>query len=202
MAKIVVTFNGLVQKEISILKPRLTIGRRPTNDIPIDHLTVSGQHAVIDTTSTGSFVLDLGSTNGTMVNGQPIKKHLLQHDDVIDVGKYKLRFQAESVADSLNGAANLITAIPAEQKASVIKVQSGPNAGRELILNKPVTTIGSPGIQVVAITRQDRSYFITHVDGDSVPTVNGQSISLKPQVLNNGDVIDMSGTKLAFVAVQ
>lgn len=202
MAKIVVTFNGLVQKEISILKPRLTIGRRPTNDIPIDHLTVSGQHAVIDTTSTGSFVLDLGSTNGTMVNGQPIKKHLLQHDDVIDVGKYKLRFQAESVTDAMNGVPNLLSTIQAEHKASAIKVQTGPNAGRELILNKPVTTIGSPGIQVVAITRQDSSYFITHVDGDLVPTINGQNISLKPQILNNGDLIDMSGTKLTFIAAQ
>ena len=95
MAKIIVTFNGLIQQEVSITKSRMTIGRRPGNDIVIDHLTVSGQHAAIDTTSNGSFVLDLGSTNGTMVNSQPIKKHLLQHDDVIDIGKYKLRFQVE-----------------------------------------------------------------------------------------------------------
>ena len=91
MAKIIVTFNGLIQQEVSINKSRITIGRRSGNDIVIDHLTVSGQHAAIDTTSNGSFVLDLGSTNGTMVNNQPVKKHLLQHDDVIDIGKYKLR---------------------------------------------------------------------------------------------------------------
>src|SRR5450830_365061 len=98
MAKIIVTFNGLVQQEVSITKSRMTVGRRPGNDIVIDHLTVSGQHAAIDTTPNGSFVLDLGSTNGTMVNSQPIKKHLLQHDDVIDIGKYKLRFQVDAIA--------------------------------------------------------------------------------------------------------
>lgn len=58
MAKIIVTFNGLVQQEVSINKSRITIGRRVGNDIVIDHLTVSGQHAAIDTTSNGSFVLD------------------------------------------------------------------------------------------------------------------------------------------------
>jgi pSer/pThr/pTyr-binding forkhead associated (FHA) protein len=73
MAKIIVTFNGLVQQEVSINKSRITIGRRIGNDIVIDHLTVSGQHAAIDTTSNGSFVLDLGSTNGTLVNNQPVK---------------------------------------------------------------------------------------------------------------------------------
>lgn len=200
MAKIVVTFNGLVQKEISILKPRLTIGRRPTNDIPIDHLTVSGQHAVIDTTSTGSFVLDLGSTNGTMVNGQPIKKHLLQHDDVIDVGKYKLRFQAESERNGSAFLSDKLTPIKNEPKYARIKVQNGSNFGREMILSKPVTTIGNPAIQVIAITQQEGTYYIAHVDGDSYPLLNEQSINIKPLLLTSGDVIDLSGTKLLFIS--
>ncbi|MFZ6815434.1 FHA domain-containing protein [Undibacterium sp. Rencai35W] len=200
MAKIVVTFNGLVQKEISILKPRLTIGRRPTNDIPIDHLTISGQHAVIDTTSTGSFVLDLGSTNGTMVNGQPIKKHLLQHDDVIDVGKYKLRFQAESEHNGSAFLSDKLTPIKNEPKYARIKVQNGSNFGREMILSKPVTTIGNPAIQVIAITQQEGTYYIAHVDGDSHPLLNEQSINIKPLLLTSGDVIDLSGTKLLFIS--
>ncbi|MFZ6657235.1 FHA domain-containing protein [Undibacterium sp. TJN19] len=202
MAKIIVTFNGLVQQELSISKSRLTVGRRPSNDIVIDHLTVSGQHAAIDTSSSGSFVLDLGSTNGTMVNGQPIKKHLLQHDDVIDIGKYKLRFQVEKDAPVKNPVTNVPNApspsSPVSQGARV-KVLSGANAGKELILSKPVTTIGSPTVQVVAITRQAQDYFIAHVDGATKPKLNDQLMEAKPKQLTDGDVIELNGAKLEFI---
>ncbi|MFZ6675725.1 FHA domain-containing protein [Undibacterium sp. Xuan67W] len=194
MAKIVVTFNGLVQKEISILKPRLTIGRRPTNDIPIDHLTVSGQHAVIDTTSTGSFVLDLGSTNGTMVNGQPIKKHLLQNDDVIDIGKYKLRYELDPEQQTgTRGAQGIVN-----HTIASIKVLNGANSGKELRLTKSVTTIGSPAVQVVAITRQNELFFISQVDGATQSKLNDQFIDGRMHSLNAGDVIDLAGTKMQF----
>jgi pSer/pThr/pTyr-binding forkhead associated (FHA) protein len=143
MAKIIVTFNGLVQQEVSINKSRITIGRRIGNDIVIDHLTVSGQHAAIDTTSNGSFVLDLGSTNGTLVNNQPVKKHLLQHDDVIDIGKYKLRFQVEKSAQ-VTAVSSVASAPVMTQAPAKIKVINGANAGKELVLTKAVTTVGSP----------------------------------------------------------
>ena len=73
-------------------KERTTIGRKPHNDIQIDNLAVSGEHAVIVTILNDSFLEDLGSTNGTVVNGNPIKKHFLQNNDVIELGKYKLKF--------------------------------------------------------------------------------------------------------------
>ena len=50
MAKVVVTLNDQIQQEVSLLKSRLTVGRRPNNDLVLDHLTVSGQHAAIDST--------------------------------------------------------------------------------------------------------------------------------------------------------
>ncbi|MDY7538773.1 FHA domain-containing protein [Undibacterium sp. RTI2.1] len=201
MAKIVVTFNGLVQQELSILKSRITVGRRPGNDVVIDHLTVSGQHAAIDTTSTGSFVLDLGSTNGTLVNGQPIKKHLLQNDDIIDIGKYKVRYQNDSENYDLPDAALKIkpSSLSVSTVSARIQVQNGANAGRELVLNKPVTTIGSPTVQVIAITQQEQSFYVAHVDGASSPKLNNKIIDKQPQKLADGDVIDMSGTKLIFV---
>jgi pSer/pThr/pTyr-binding forkhead associated (FHA) protein len=197
MAKIIVTFNGLVQQEVSINKSRITIGRRIGNDIVIDHLTVSGQHAAIDTTSNGSFVLDLGSTNGTLVNNQPVKKHLLQHDDVIDIGKYKLRFQVEKSAQ-VTAVSSVASAPVMTQAPAKIKVINGANAGKELLLTKAVTTVGSPGTQVIAIARQTDRYIVRHVEGKEFPKVNGQLLSDQPHTLQHGDVIDISGTHMQF----
>lgn len=200
MAKIIVTFNGLVQQEITISKSRLTIGRRPSNDIVIDHLTVSGQHAAIDTSSNGSFVLDLGSTNGTMVNGQPIKKHLLQDDDVIDIGKYKLRFQVEqSGKQTFVPEPGQVQAVAVDKPRVKIKVMNGNNAGKELNLVKAVTTIGSPGTQVIAITQQGKNYVIAQVEGDAAATVNTVSIKDKPHTLKHADMIELSGTKMTVI---
>src|SRR3982075_466148 len=92
MAKLILSMDGLVLKEIALTKERTTIGRKPHNDIQIDNLAVSGEHAVIVTILQDSFLEDLGSTNGTLVNGQQVKKHFLQNNDVIELGKYKLKF--------------------------------------------------------------------------------------------------------------
>src|SRR5256714_3686283 len=96
MAKLILSMDGLVLKEIPLAKERTTIGRKPHNDIQIDNLAVSGEHAVIVTIMNDSFLEDLGSTNGTVVNGNPIKKHFLQNNDVIELGKYKLKFVGEA----------------------------------------------------------------------------------------------------------
>ena len=96
MAKLILSMDGLVLKEISLSKERTTIGRKAHNDIQIDNLAVSGEHAVIVTILNDSFLEDLGSTNGTLVNGQPIKKHFLQPNDVIELGKYKLKYINEA----------------------------------------------------------------------------------------------------------
>jgi pSer/pThr/pTyr-binding forkhead associated (FHA) protein len=206
MVKIIVTYDGLIQQELSFGKPRITIGRRPSNDLVIDHLTVSGQHAAIDTSLQGSFILDLGSTNGTMINGQPIKKHMLQNSDVIEIGKYKLHItlepeRAASPAPVPSKAGSAQGVLPASGVAlpiAKIKVLTGANAGRELVLNKPVTTLGSPGVLVAAITRQQQAYYIAHVEGSTFPKVNEQFIDTQPVPLKDGDVIDFSGTRMAF----
>src|SRR5258707_3705929 len=96
MAKLILSMDGLVLKEIPLTKERTTIGRKPHNDIQIDNLAVSGEHAVIVTILNDSFLEDLGSTNGTVVNGNAIKKHFLQNNDVVELGKYKLKFVGEA----------------------------------------------------------------------------------------------------------
>jgi predicted component of type VI protein secretion system len=98
MAKLILSMDGLVLKEYTVTKERTTIGRKPHNDIQIDNLAVSGEHAVIVTILSDSFLEDLGSTNGTLVNGQPIKKHFLQNNDVVELGKYKLKYLNDGTA--------------------------------------------------------------------------------------------------------
>ncbi len=92
MAKLILSLEGSVIREIPLEKERVTIGRRAQNDIQIENLAVSSEHACIVTILNDSFLEDLGSTNGTLVNGNPVKKHILQNNDLIEIGKYKLKF--------------------------------------------------------------------------------------------------------------
>jgi pSer/pThr/pTyr-binding forkhead associated (FHA) protein len=104
MAKLILSVDGQVLKEHTLSKERTLIGRKPHNDIQIDNLAVSGEHAAIITILNDSFIEDLGSTNGTMVNGKPVKKHFLQNNDVIEIGKHKLKYFND--APSQAGAAD------------------------------------------------------------------------------------------------
>ena len=91
-AKLILSMDGVVLKEYALNKERMTIGRKPHNDIVIDNLAVSGEHAAVVTILNDSFLEDLDSTNGVAVNGEQIKKHFLQNSDVIEIGKYKLKY--------------------------------------------------------------------------------------------------------------
>jgi len=244
MAKLILSMDNLVLKEISLTKERTTIGRKPHNDIQIDNLAVSGEHAVVVTILQDSFLEDIGSTNGTLVNGQPIKKHFLQSNDIIELGKYKLKYvneapagqakaadfektmvlrpgamkavapvaAAPATAPAAAGAKSLsdtavnpmgaaqAAAAPkaAAQRSGVLQLLSGANAGKELELTKPLTSLGKPGVQVAVITRRPQGYFITHVEGASFPIVNGKVLDMQARALNDHDVIELAGVKMEF----
>jgi pSer/pThr/pTyr-binding forkhead associated (FHA) protein len=92
MARLILSLDGQVLAEYNMNKERYTIGRLPDNDIRIDNPSVSGHHSLIINILNDSFLEDLNSTNGTYVNGKLIKKHALQHGDVITAGHHQLRF--------------------------------------------------------------------------------------------------------------
>jgi pSer/pThr/pTyr-binding forkhead associated (FHA) protein len=98
MARLVLSLDGQVMAEYNMNKERYTIGRLPDNDIRIDNAAVSGHHSLIINILNDSFLEDLNSTNGTYVNGKLIKKHALQHGDVITVGHHQLRFVEDDEA--------------------------------------------------------------------------------------------------------
>jgi pSer/pThr/pTyr-binding forkhead associated (FHA) protein len=99
MARLILSLDGQTLAEYNMTKERYTVGRLPDNDIRIDNAAVSGHHSLIINILNDSFLEDLNSTNGTYVNGKLIKKHALQHDDVITVGHHQLRYAEDHVED-------------------------------------------------------------------------------------------------------
>ena len=206
MAKLILSMDGLVLKEIALAKERMSIGRKPANDIQIDNLAISGEHAAVVTILNDSFLEDLNSTNGTLVNGQPAKKHFLKNGDVIELGKYKLKYVVEQTAtptaDDAAVAAPAGPSSPAAPYAALVcgavQVLNGANAGRQLELTKTLTTLGKPGVQVAVIARRPHGYFITHVEGAQYPLVNGQAIDAQAHALADHDVVEIAGIKMEF----
>ena len=230
MARLVLSLDSQVMAEYNMNKERYTIGRLPDNDIRIDNPAVSGHHSLIINILNDSFLEDLNSTNGTYVNGKLIKKHALQHGDVVTVGHHQLRFveddeaqdefektmviqpsarpveKLRSAAEASNslsatGARKALVDGAAALKKAKLQVLSGAFAGRELDLNKALTTLGRPGVQVAAITRRADGYFIVHVDsgkeGD-YPLLNGAPIGATATRLSDNDVIQLAGVKMGF----
>jgi pSer/pThr/pTyr-binding forkhead associated (FHA) protein len=274
MVKLILSLDGQLIKEFILSKERTTIGRKPHNDIQIDNLAVSGEHAVIMTILNDSFLEDLGSTNGTLVNGQPVKKHFLQGNDTIEIGKYKLKYvnetpasmsradfektmvlrapaasttkpearkltdtqtnleapakqgeltastpsavtvpadttlpgiatgakldQATVAAAASTAAVSTAAAAAAPQGSGTIQILSGPNAGKELSLAKPLTTLGKPGVQVAVIAKRPQGYFITHVEGANFPVLNGKTLDSQAHQLSDHDIIELASVKMEF----
>lgn len=262
MAKLILSLEGQLIKEFTLSKERTSIGRKPHNDIQIDNLAVSGEHAIIMTILNDSFLEDLGSTNGTLINGQAVKKHFLQNGDTVEIGKYKLKYVNEAPATmnqdefektmvlrappaaavrkpevkNLGDTQTNIQAIPGISKVAAttqpgmsagastgpapvkpvtppaataattaspggggtLQILSGPNAGKEMLLAKPLTTLGKPGVQVAVIAKRPQGYFLTHVEGVSFPVVNGKTLDSQAYQLGDHDIIELAGVKMEF----
>jgi len=227
MGKLVVSLDGVVIKEVQITKDKTTLGRRPYNDIVIDNLAVSGEHAVLQMVGADIFIEDLNSTNGTYINGKAVKKQLLQHNDTVEIGKYKIRYMVDESSEYEKtmimrpGSSGLhhggfagvtqaqpsgFGALPVTTSASAatlapasIRVLNGAAAGREVTLTKVVTTVGKPGVQVASITRRPGGYAFAHVEGSARPSVNGVPLVGDSVPLRNGDIIELAGTQMQFI---
>ena len=229
MPKMIVSIDGVVIKEVQLTKDRTTLGRRPYNDIVIDNLAVSGEHAVLQLTGNEVYLEDLNSTNGTYVNGKAVKKQLLQNNDTVEIGKYKIKFINEAPGATFEktmifkpgmvppmpakpgaeaAGAPVAAAAPAAAKTlgapeggvnASIKVLSGAAAGREVPLVKVVTTIGKPGVAVAAITKRSHGFVVAHVEGANKPTLNGTAFGPEPVALKHGDMLELAGTQMQFL---
>lgn len=230
MSKLIISLDGAVLAEYEMSKERYTIGRLPDNDIHIDNMAVSGHHALIINILNDSFLEDLNSTNGTYVNGRLIKKYALQNDDVITIGRHTLRYVSSATATSRagnddefertmiirpgagpslenvnralrgSGQAPLETDAQKRLPRARLQVLDGAFAGKELELNKALTTLGRPGVQVAAITRRSDGFFVVPVEGDgsTPPRVNDSAVGREGRKLQDRDVIELAGVEMGF----
>jgi len=129
MAKLVLSLNGVTQGEYQLDKERITIGRKPDNDIPIDNLAVSGKHALIITILDDSFLEDLGSTNGSYVNGKLVKKHALKNGDVVAIGKHELKYINEHATADDDEFEKTMIIKPGSASAAVAAAKAAEKAG-------------------------------------------------------------------------
>ena len=246
MPTVVLTLDGQIVQEHILGRARTTIGRRAYHDIVIDNLAVSGDHAVILRTPKGWVIEDLGSTNGTLYRGEPITRHLLKDGDVLEIGRYRLRFLAApelppeaelektvamrspfagkslaalkgealptdaptepfpttfspELSPRAHGGVQTVSGVESANHPAVLRILTGPQSGREIPIDKPVVSLGKPGVAVALVTRRPAGYFLAHVDGQQHPMVNGAPINDRPCPLNHHDLIQLGSVKLQFL---
>lgn len=228
MAKLVVSFEGAVQGHYFLDKDRFTIGRKADNDIFLDDPSVSKFHAAIITIGNDQVLEDSNSTNGVQVNGEKVTKHILQNNDVIEIGDFQLKYvnqRASSTMDfdktmMLESAPWLVNEVseytePATKpqlatalssarsvKASFplggVKGVKGEYNGQEILISRPLKTFGQPGLQVAMISRRPHGYYVTHVEGKKLTKLNGKSIGSQPHPLRENDLVEVANQKLIF----
>jgi len=218
MGKLIITESSGASRELVLDKERVSIGRHADNDICLNDKAVSGHHAVIITILSDSFLEDLDSTNGTLVNGKQIAKHPLSSGDTVSIGRNSLRYEGDQqggedfektmilrpsqVAAAMGTPPPAAAGIDSKPQTGRLRVESGSNAGRELELTKALTTIGKPGVQVAAITKRSDGFYIVHVGGTAGgkrPLVNGAEIDQQARKLSTNDIIELAGTQMRFL---
>ncbi len=221
--KFIVKPPGGAVKEIAITKSEFTIGRKDGNDLVVEDPAVSGRHARLVKIHAVYFLEDLGSTNGTFVNGQKIERRQLRDTDVVAIGKHRLIFREENAAPAAEGASAVSASdrtmvitgstLPSRglsaQKAGMIQVVSGRTNRKEYQLTKQLTIIGSSPDATIKLAgwftpktaamigRRGQSYYLAAADDGKKVLVNNQAV--KGQVdLKDGDLVEVAGARMYF----
>jgi pSer/pThr/pTyr-binding forkhead associated (FHA) protein len=200
--QLIATVEGVEIKHVYLTKDRTTLGRKPGNDIVLDNLVVSGNHCAFDLKGLADvYIEDLGSTNGTFVNNKRVKERQQLHDgDTIAIGHFRIQILTAS-GDSGFGQTTAFDSMMmggGGQMHASFQVLNGSSTGLEVPVVKAVTTFGKPGVTVVAVSHRRNGFFVAHLDGDTVPTLNGQPLKADPVMLSDGDILELAGTRMAF----
>jgi len=206
MAELVVSSDGVETQHVHLMKDRTTLGRRHHNDVALSDLSVSGMHCVFERGDSGAiWLMDVGSTNGTYVNGERIQRRQLEDQDVVTVGIYSIRFLLQPpVAVAGQTSPMRLEALGAPgragaQKAS-LRVLEGVAQGRDVPLVKTVTTFGKPGDAVVAVYHRRHGYFVALVEAGEQPALhNGQPVGTDAAPLADQDILELGDSRLLFI---
>ncbi len=185
--------------ELPLNKTALSIGRDPQGDVLLMDPRISRRHAKLTQISSSYFIEDCDSTNGTLLNGRPVHKHVFRPGDSLRIGNFELRYVAADDAKQPNHVMHaLVQQITQKRRAELQKVAlfflQGAQKGQVESLRKPLFTIGSPGESVAVIARRTHGTYLLHIGGE-MPEVNGVEITHTMQ-LQDGDVIDVGEDKI------
>jgi pSer/pThr/pTyr-binding forkhead associated (FHA) protein len=222
-SKLILTLDGEIINEYPVTDQSISIGRKHDNEIQLNDLTVSGRHALISSLHPNQvFIEDLGSTNGTLVNGNHIKKTSLNQGDIIQVGHHQFTFFTEGEAKYeptmfikaemdetqmvLPEWESRIESIKGQPLAG-LRTLNGPLARTVMELRKPFSTVGFQGIKMALISRGLEGYSISpvtdtmHRRGTDRPLLNAEPLGPLPIDLKPGDVINIAGFEVEFYFV-
>jgi len=197
MAKLIITLDGVTLRDYQLETQRVTIGRQAGSDIRLDDQTVSSEHAAV-LLGEPITLTDLGSTNGTFVNGEAVRKRALTHGDVIRIGHHEMQFVDE---DSQDMTATMVLnpgSTKAQSLEASLHVLNGAKAGERLPLEKERSAIGKPGVEVAVVLREGGGYKLLSVKSSGDTWLNGVVLSDKPASLEDHDLIEIAGTRLQF----
>jgi hypothetical protein len=218
MAKLIMTLDGAILREFHIDKDSISIGRKHGNDIQLNDLTVSGRHTLITVIGKNTYVDDLGSTNGTLLNGSRVAKSVIKHGDLIQVGNYQFTyfeddqeeyeptmFLRAEIEDTQIMQRNPPKSSDAKgEPLAAVKILNGPLKDKVLELRKPFNTLGFNGIKMAMIARTINGYTISTIHSNKLrrsndlPTINGKMLPSETQALHSNDVLELAGTQMQF----
>lgn len=213
MAKLTLAFKDTVLKVVVVEPGEMLIGSDPSCKVFIDSLALQPRHACITTAQHKSVLHDLsGEEGGTFVNNKKLDgDYQLKHDDEIRVGKHTLLFTTDP-ADELAGDEELseplldpidepIIIAKAKAKEAWLQIMNGANVGRTISLSRNLTNLGKAGVQTAVIARRGDGYFLSHLEGERTPLVDGKSIGENSFKLEDGNVIQIGNVKMQFSLV-
>ena len=212
MPKMVLYSNGTVSDEFPLDKQKIDIGRDPGCEISLNDPSVSRRHANLTRIFSDYYVEDLDSTNGTILNQRNVKKHLLKHGDVLQVGNFELHFRDEEQETSDDLDKTMVIRpksrpkpagqpLPhSSQHRGALRYMSGPDNGTTKPLSRALVTLGQPGGDVAVIARRPQGFYLLHVGGKSFPKINGKDSDKGGVQLNEGDIIEVGNLKMTFTS--
>ncbi len=214
MSKLTLAFKGKILKVYYIQSGEMLVGSDPSCQIHIDSLAIEPQHASISTEKHKSVLRDLSSgEGGTFVNEKKVEaEHQLKHDDEIRLGKHTLLFTTEPV-DELSEDYEVPETVDPEQGGAVtqsskekpkhawLQILNGANVGKTINLSRNLTNLGKAGVQMAVIARRGDGFFLSHLEGEHAPSVDGQNIGDKSWKLEDGNIIKIGNVKMQFTLV-
>jgi pSer/pThr/pTyr-binding forkhead associated (FHA) protein len=196
VSKLTLSFKGKMLKIFQVSEGEMVIGSDPDSQLHIDSLAIQPHHATITTKNDVSVLHSHGAPGGVLINGALAEEHILKDSDHIQIGKHSLLYSFIPTTDQDGDSFRI--PIKTAPKSAWLQILSGNNVGKAISLKSNMTNLGKAGVETAVITRRGDGYFITHLEGEYNPKVNGVPIGEKSRQLEDGNIIQLGNVKMQF----